>query len=350
MSPLADGHNRTKNAIELWQEENKEAITINDTICDLEIIIKNSYGDASVAPVLAKELIEENVVAVVGLEYSSLATPAGEVLNGGKTPMIATTATNPAVTLNRPYAFIMGAGNTAMARVLVELGSSSQARTASIIYQDDLAYSSGFAQDLKDYWESLHGTGSVLSFVAFNTSQIDASDYKEQSALIAESNADVLFVPILDSQIPEVVNAVRDAGYENQILGGDAWGVESALQKCGMACVGTLFTAQFVPDMPSAGSFVQTYYKTYELIPDSRDSLAYDAMSLITLALQDYGKWECSIFENRDGLRDALEKVQGFKGVSGELIFDENHSNKCISIARVDSSFSYFFNSTSCLV
>jgi hypothetical protein len=120
MSPLADGYNRTKNAIELWQEENKETLTINDTVCDLEIIIKNSYGDASVAPVLAKELIEENVVAVVGLEYSSLAFPAGEVLNSGKTPMVATTATNPAVTLNRPYAFIMGAELVALADLLIE--------------------------------------------------------------------------------------------------------------------------------------------------------------------------------------------------------------------------------------
>jgi hypothetical protein len=71
-------------------------------------------------------------------------------------------------------------------------------------------------------------------------------------------------------------------------------------------------------------------------------------MGLVEVAFKDYGMWKCSISKNRDGLRDALEKVKNFRGVAGELSFDENHSKECVIIARVDSTFSYTYNSVSC--
>jgi branched-chain amino acid transport system substrate-binding protein len=340
MTPDYDGYNWTVNAVKMWEDENKSRLRINGFRCNVEIIMKNSGGDARKAADIAEWLIEQNVVAIVGPEYSSLAIPAGEVANYSETPIIATTATHPNVTLDRPYVFIMGSGNKAQAKVLAELGTDLyDAKTASVLYQDDLAYSADFASNFKEYWEGRHGLNSIVSYVSFNTTNINASDYKKQSFDISESNANVLFVPILATQIPEVMKAVRDAGYENPILGGDDWGVVSALQKCGEACKDAFFTPLFVPDIPDAESFVRKYTEKYGEQPNGRAALAYDAMNLVEVALKNYGEWQCNIFKNRDGLRDALENVKNFGGVSGKLTFDEEHTKKCVHIARVNATF-----------
>lgn len=164
MTPDYDGYNWTRNAVTMWEEENKSKIRIDGFRCNVEIIMKNSSGDANKAADITEWMIDENVVAIVGPEYSSLAIPAGELANDGDTPMIATTATHPNVTMDRSYVFTMGSLNKAQAKVLVELGSDFyDAKTASILYQDDLAYSDDFARSLKKYWERRFGSDSVLS-------------------------------------------------------------------------------------------------------------------------------------------------------------------------------------------
>lgn len=340
MTPDYDGYNWTQNAVEMWEEENKSKLRIDGFRCSVEIILKNSSGDANKAADITEWLIEENVVAIVGPEYSSLAIPAGEVANYGETPMIATTATHPNVTMDRSYVFTMGSLNKAQAKVLVELGSDLyDAKTASVLYQDDVAYSADFAGSFKKYWERRHGSNSVLSYVSFNTSNVNESNFEKQSSEISRSNADITLIPILATQIPEAVKAVRDAGYSNPILGGDEWGSVSALQKCGEACKDSFFTPLFLPDMPDTESFVEKYTEKFGVQPDGRAALAYDAMNLLEVALKDYGKWQCSIFKNRDGLREALDNVKNFQGVAGELTFDNMHSRECVNVARVNATF-----------
>jgi branched-chain amino acid transport system substrate-binding protein len=91
--------------------------------------------------------------------------------------------------------------------------------------------------------------------------------------------------------------------------------------------------------MPGAERFVQKYTEKYGVQPDGRAALAYDAMNVIEAALKDYGKWQCNIFKNRDGLREALENVKNYKGVAGELTFDNMDSKACVNVARVNATF-----------
>jgi len=351
MTPDYEGYNWTLNAIEMWQQDRNNArFNINDgTRCRVEIISANSGGNSTEAIAVAEWLIEQGVVAIVGLEDSSLAIPVGEVANYSETPMIATTATHPNVTLNRSYVFRTGFVNKDQARVLVKLGTDIYAATtASVLFQEDLAYSADLANVIKKYWERNHGGDSVLSFVSFNSTNVNASDYVDSITSILDTDADVLFVPILSQQVPDVVKAIRQAGWESPILGGDGWMDLEALKNCSDACVNSFFTANYLADGPTSNNFVEEYTQKYGVAPNDMAALAYDAVGLIKVALKDYGEWSCNIFTNREGLRDALENVEDFNGVAGDITFGKNNNpkDKCVYIANVNASYypSYFYS------
>jgi branched-chain amino acid transport system substrate-binding protein len=337
-----DSVNSTLNALELWEKEKNSQWKIASSRCNVNIIRKKSSDDASKAADIAEWFVEEKVVGLLGIagpESSSSAISAGEVTDNDETPMIVTTDTYPNVFTMRPR-------SKTQASVLAELGAYLyDSKTASILFQDDLAYSVDFASAFKDHWERIHGSGSVLSYVSFNTQNVNAIDYVGQSSDITVSNADILFMPIIASQIPDIANAVRDSGFKNPILGGDEWGSVDALQKCGEACKDAFFTPLFVQDMPEAQRFVQKYIESFGVPPDDKAALAYDALNVIEVALKDYGKWQGDVFKNRGGLQDALANVKNYKGSAGELTFGNTRSSECVNIARVNAAFhpSYMF-------
>jgi branched-chain amino acid transport system substrate-binding protein len=301
---------------------------------------------------MAEWLIEQDVVAIVGLEDSASAIPAGDVANRSRTPMIATTATHPNVTLGQTYVFRTGFVNADQANVLVNLGSDVlKAKKASILFQEDLASSADLASEIKQYWEALHGIGSVVSYVTFNTTNINASNYQDQINNITLGASEILFLPILSQQVPTVMKALRDGGFTNPTIGGDGWGDLAALKECGDACVDSFYTSNFVADDATDGvskNFVEKYTDRYGVEPNDMAALAYDAVQMIKVGLKKYGEWKCNIFKNRDGLRNALEKIDNFDGVAGDITFDENHNpaNKCVYIARVNAAYypTYYFS------
>jgi branched-chain amino acid transport system substrate-binding protein len=290
------------------------------------------------------------VVAIVGPEYSKLAIPVGQIANDAQTPMIATTASNINVTRNRAFVFRISFVDSEQGPTMAALASSElNATTAAILYQEDDPYSNDLASSIKGFWEYLHGNGSVAAFVSFNQTNIENSDFAIQAAEIASVNktATILFVPIHGEQVPDVVNAVRDAGWYGQIIGADAWENKAAIEKCGEACVGSYFSANFIAEgsVGYAKRFVDKYLTTYGVMPDAQAALAYDAMNLIKAGLEQNGNWTCDLAQDRAGLRMGMKDLTNFQGVAGDITFNENGDpiDKCIAIAHVSNTSSATF-------
>jgi len=357
LTPSFDGYNWTTDGVNLWLEENSDMLQVggthhNPTSCQVEIISMNSEDKVTVAVDNAHKMIDEmGVLAIVGLEYSTLAIPVGEVANQAGTPMIATTASAVNVTRDRPFVFRISFVDTEQGPALAKLGASEfNATTAAIIYKEDQQYSSGLAKNIKDYWEYMNGVGSVVSYVSFNQTNVDSSDYSTQAVEIANSTADVLFVPVNDFAVSDVVTAIYNAGWRKQILGGDDWSNAGALENCSQACVGALFTANFIaegsPPKSLAKDFVDKFTKKYNgLIPQPQAALAYDAMNLIQFSLSSSSnQWTCedTLEMRRQKLRDDMDSIKNFPGVAGEIMtFDENQDPfaKCIAIGQVTSTY-----------
>jgi len=283
-------------------------------------------------------------VAIVGPEFSSLAIPVGKVANDAQTPMIATTATNPNVTLGRPFVFRVAFSDSEQGPVIASLTATQlNVTNAAIIFQEDDPYSSYLANGIMGYWKYLNNT--VAAYSSYNQTNVDDSNFADQASVIAKlsNTGTVLFVPVKGYQVPHIVKAVHDAGWKGQIVGADGWSEASALKECGEACVGTYFSANFIAEgaVGYAKRFVDKYFTTYGVMPDPHAALAYDAMNLIKVGLEQNGIWTCDLAQNKNNLRAGLQNVANFQGVAGEISrFDLNGDpiDKCIPIGQVGNN------------
>jgi branched-chain amino acid transport system substrate-binding protein len=341
-----EGNNGTYDAVKLWLSEQNyssalesPSIIINGTECAIDVVYKNSKGNVTLAGEMAFDLIlQQNALAIVGLETSTVAIPIAQLANDNNISVIATTATHPNVTIGRPYAFRMGFTNQAQAKVLASLAKFLNASKVSIIYLEDNTYSSDLADALKSDWEYLNGT--VTSFLP--SSEWNAS-YSELSSVLAST--DLFFFPVTSDQVAGLVNFTRRVGWEGPILGGDDWDNLSALEQCDDACNNSFFTSMLLAN--TSNPFFLRFNKTYGIMPNSRAALAYDAMNLIKEALIGQKKTVCyeNIVSDRFGLRNALKSTSESIGVSGNITFGKKNNpiDRCVYLNFISDATPSFY-------
>jgi branched-chain amino acid transport system substrate-binding protein len=289
---------------------------------------------------MANNLIsQQNALALVGLETSTVAIPIAQLANDNNISVIATTATHPNVTIGRPYAFRMGFTNQAQAKVLASLAKFLNATKVSIIYLEDNAYSSNLAYDLKGEWEYLNGTVS-----AFLPSSEWNANYAELSSVL--TSTDLFFFPVTSDQVAGIANFTRGVGWEGPIIGGDDWDNLSAIEQCGDACTYSFYSSMLLAN--TSNPFFVSYNKTYGIMPNARAALAYDSLNLIKEALIRHNKIVCyeELVSGRVSLRDALKSTKDFKGVAGNITFGENNNpiDRCVYLNFIsDGTPSFYF-------
>ena len=344
LTPDLDGTNGTLDGIMLWLYDKDSNITLNNgQKCQIEIISANNENNSTIADAIAQSFVDQGVVAMVGPSYSRLAIPVGQIAEEAKTPMIATTASNPNVTAGRSFVYRVSFSDTEQGPLLAALTAGEfNSSTAAIIYQADDIYSSYLANGIKAYWEYLNN--SLAAFVSFNKTNIEESNFETQASEIANANASVLFAPIQGQQVSGVMNAIEKTGWHGIIVGSDGWSESDIfLKECGKACVGAYFSANFISDGSVGYSkrFVDKYVATYGVMPSDKAALAYDAMNLIKEGLEQNGQWTCDLSQNRVNLERGIQNITNFQGVGGDIhSFDANGDpvDKCITIGRVSNT------------
>jgi branched-chain amino acid transport system substrate-binding protein len=83
------------------------------------------------------------------------------------------------------------------------------------------------------------------------------------------------------------------------------------------------FSNHFSPEeeRPGIQEFVKAYQAKYGgETPNALAALGYDAVKLVADATQRAGRID------RDAIRDAIEKTEGFSGVTGQITIDKQHN------------------------
>ena len=356
MTPDFQGNNWTYDAVNLWLGEQRYSATydspviiINGTECLVDVLFKNTDNNATKAEAYAERMISSQyAMALVGLEYSSLAIPIGEIAQNNTTPMISTTATHPNVTLGRSFDFRMGFTNADQALVLTLLAKQAlNATTAGIVFQEGNVYSTDLANAFANAWTAQGG--NITAIVSFNSSSTDGSivpyDYSQVKS------ADILFIPVMPQYVVQVANMTQEFGWTKPIIGGDGWDNDGVLEECGKACVGAFYSSMLSAYPSDASkSFVEEYNNTYGVMPNAMAALAYDSMNLIKQALINRGSTVCheNLIVDRFALRNSLKTTSNFEGVAGNITFNANNNpkNPCVDINIVSSKFtpSYYYS------
>lgn len=303
-----------QNAIDLAVEE----INSSGGKYTVEILnggkVVDDAKDAKQAVNAYNSLLPENPEAIVGSFFSAVTLPMAELAKESGMLLLATGATNYAVTIDKPTVFRDCFIDPYQGKMAALFAKDQGATKAAIIYAKDDDYSNG----LKDaFVENAQANGIEIVYTGECTTT--DTDFTAQASQAVASGADFLFYPCFLDTVPLLVQQVRDAGFTGIIMGGDGWdgsdttGLESYFDKC-------YFTNHYSSEDTSEAvqNFVTKYTEKYGTESlNACASLYYDAIYMLLQAAENGGGTDtASLVKGMTGMT--------FTGVGGTFTLDAN--------------------------
>ncbi|WP_222927665.1 ABC transporter substrate-binding protein [Biomaibacter acetigenes] len=329
-----------ENALQMEIEKINAAGGVNGR--PLKLISYDNRADSIEAVNVAKRLIEQDkVVAIIGPAQSGVANAISSVTEEAKVPFIATTATNPLVTVPkegqlRKYAFRTCFIDPFQGRVAAQFAYYRlNAKKAAILYDVGSDYSAWLAKYFEDAFKEMKG--EIVGKEAFRSGELD---YRAMLGKIKQANPDVIFIPTAQKEAALAAKQARDLGIKATLMGGDNWGSPDLITLGGSAVEGGYFVNLASMEDPDIQDFIKEYkakFNTDPVLPNP--VMAIDALYMLVDAIKRAG--------TTDGpaLADALENTSNLKVLTGILTIDpstHNPLNKPAIIQQVkDGKFIY---------
>ncbi len=302
----------------------------------IEFVRYDNRNDAVESVNVARRLVTDGVVAVIGPAQSGNSIATAPVLEKAGIPMVVTTATNPYVTIDqktgkvRPFAFrpcfIDPFQGTVAARfAITDLGAGKGA----ILYD----VGSDYGQWLAKYFEEAFAAkgGTIVAKEAFRTEELD---YRAQLGKIKELAPDVIFIPTSQKEAAMAAKQARDIGIKATLLGTDNWGSPDLIDLGGSAIDGGYFVNLTDLADPDIQDFVAEYRAAFGEDPVLPNPvMAQDALIMIVEAMKAAGSTEGA------KVAEAMANLKDIKVTSGVLtISPEDHDplDKPAVIQQVD--------------
>ena len=287
--------------------------------------------DASDPKRSAKEmrsLIEgEDVLAVLGPTFSNSAAEADPVANELGTPVLAVSNTGPGIVGDCPYpcenVFRDSLGEAAAIPANVEAyAAGSDARRATVIHPLDDPFAEATAGIAA---EALEENGlKVTGTEAF--APLEAGPQPAVETAI-DAKADAIFVTTSSGEgAADVIAIAREAGFDGEILGGNAFNIATAAEKAGPDGEGAQSAAAWFAGNESEVNqdFVETYRDRYDAEPDQFAAQAYTGVKLLAAAAEDADLGFDDAAADRDALAEALADVD-LDTPLGKFSFTSDH-------------------------
>lgn len=301
----------------------------------LKLLIRDDEDSPGRSAQLAEELItQENVVALIGPNYSRIALQVSPVAQQYGVPMVATTATNPEVTAAGDMVFLGAFPDMFQGEVTARFARESLgAQTAALLIQTGDPYVEGLGLFFEMHFARLGGT-----IVARETYVGGDTDFTAPLTAIAALAPDVIFMPGFAPEVPLAVQQARTipqqgaSGITATFLGGDGWEDPNVLVMGGVAVEESYFSTLFSPDTQdeTAGDFVGSYRLMFGMIPDGAAAMGYDAVRLVAAAIRRAGSLD------KASIRDQLAATRGYKGATSVLSYSESrHPRKGAVIMQI---------------
>ena len=292
----------------------------------LSLVVADTKSEASEATNGMQKLIsQDKVAAIIGPNLSSAVIASGAINNGAKVVDITPMGTNPDITVDpgtkktKEYNFRTCFIDPFQGTVMAAFATNDLKVKRAAVYIDNTSdYAKGLAQFFKENFEK--NGGEVVIEEAYLQKD---TDFKSTLTKIKAANPDFIYIPGYYQEVGLIVKQAREMGINVPMAGGDGWDSAKLPEIAGKAALeNTFFSSLYSPDDDSAlnKEFVAEYKKAYNTNPDVFAALAYDSAMLVAKAIEDAGSADTA------KIAAAMAKISGFKGVSGEVTFNEQHN------------------------
>ena len=287
--------------------------------------------DATESVRIAKMLIEqEGVAAILGPIFSNNSMQVGPVVQELGLPIISGSA-GEFVTAAGDFVFLIVPPTSVQAAVMAQFAvnpSELDATTAATIRQADSAYTEGLTRSFEKSFQELGG-----KIVASELYEVGDKTFDTQLARIKAASSDVLYIAGVIPEIHFVMAQAREFGILTTFLGMGSWDEPEKLFSTladNVPLENSYFTTNFSPELPNAAQFIQAYTELFMIPPDGMAAAGYDAMSLLTVAI------ESAQTLNPVAIRDALSNITNHQGATLISHYDANrHPVKSVVINTI---------------
>jgi len=289
----------------------------------IQIVPYDDKGDSVEAVNVAKRLTsQDHVVAIVGAQGSGEAIAIAPYVNEAKVPTVASTATNPKVTVTESGAvnqYMFRAcftdpyqGKVAAYFAYQRLGK----RNAAIFMTIDDPYSTGLAQYFTENFEKAGG-----KIVATENYTSGEKDFRAPLTKIKNANPDVIFIPAYYNDVALIAKQARDLGIKTLLLGGDGWPSENVIDLAG-GPGGALEGCMFVNHLDMQGDLAKPVRDEYKARTGKNAELnsymVHDALLMVIESIKKAGSLD------GEKIMKALETCD-LEGVTGHIVIGPQH-------------------------
>jgi len=301
------GHNGSKGVEMAVAEINAKGGLLGKEVVYVPADNKSDAGESTSAT--TKLISQDKVIAIVGPMTSGNTRAATQVVTDNKIPLITPTGTADNLTENQPWIFRACFNDSFQGQIAAAFANKSlQAKKAALIVQKG-DYSIGLAKSFKENF-----SGEIV----YEGEYVEGDkDFKAILTSLRATNPDVIFVPGYYGEVGLIVSQARELGITVPMLGGDGWDDPKLVEIAGASNLNNTYMVSHASlEDPALAKFIEDFRAKYGTDPNPFAALGYDAANLLFKAIEKAGE------ANPEKIREALENLGSFEGVSGTMTID----------------------------
>jgi branched-chain amino acid transport system substrate-binding protein len=284
----------------------------------LRLLRADDHESVNDGRVVAQQLAANpDIVAVIGHLQSYVTLPAAAIYDLAGVVMVAPIATAPELTTQGYSHIFRGTVNDRIVgRALADVAAQRGFHRIAICYIRD-----GYGRSVSNAFEE-RAVESGLTVVSRESYDPNAGN--DERAYLAILNAwrdqryDAILLAGENPSAANLVKALRQAGVQQPVLGGDAMSSTSLTQLAGASAEGVVVASVFHPDEPrrEVHEFVSAFQQRFRRPPDAGAALGFDALHVLADAMHRAGTSAPS------AIAQALRQPAPYAGVTGRFAFD----------------------------
>ncbi len=287
----------------------------------LEAVSADDQHNPAQAVNVAKKFVSDpDVLAIMGHFNSSCSKPSSAIYHASRLVQLTAVSTNPEISKQGFDTFFRTAatddvqGPKAAHYAQKVLGSKN-----IFIVDDKTTYGKGLADEFDKEARKIG-----LNVMGHEGITQGDKDFTPLLTKIKPLNPDLIYFGGIYPEGALMVRQARSLGVTAQFMGGDGLAnpIFSQLATAEIA-EGTLATmvGGDIYAVPAAADFIKAYETKYGPV-GQWSAYAYDATNILIEAIRKGGK------KDREAVLKAMREIPKFKGITGEVVFDEKGDNK----------------------
>jgi branched-chain amino acid transport system substrate-binding protein len=256
----------------------------------------------------------EKAMVVIGSVQSTCTLANMAVTEKAGVPQITSTSTSPAITQKgNQWIFRTAATDAIQAENIVKIAINNLGKKRLAVINVSTDYGRDGTKVLLAICNKMG-----ISPVAVESFNQGDKDFSSQLLKIKEQNPDTLIIWSMYEEAALIAKQVAQMGLKIQLMGGGGLTNSKYVELGGPATYGTIMCQTYHPSSkdPIITGFTERFQKKFGRLPDPNSAQSYDAIQIVIAALEKAG------VKDRSKIRDLIAATNNFKGVTGNITFD----------------------------